>query len=243
MELNLEPASATRLACVSKGDTQASRVWNLCAPPIDPMSASSSRCSRLPAGERLEPSASQKLSSILLDFTSAWNQGRSPLVGSYLDRLDPADSQGAVELIYREYCLADAAGRKPELSQYISRFPRYAKTLERLLGLHDACTPSMLGRLVEPCAVSQDLPNAGDEVGPYFLRRELGRGSFARVFLAEQVNLENRLLVVKIATRPMREPWLLARVRHTHIVEIVSHALIEGGSFHLICMPFWGGEL
>ena len=76
-------------------------------------------------------------------------------------------------------------------------------------------------------AGDQDLPNAGDEVGPYFLRRELGRGSFARVFLAEQVNLENRLVVVKVATRPTREPWLLARVRHTHIVEIVSHALVE----------------
>ena len=41
-------------------------------------------------------------------------------------------------------------------------------------------------------------PVAGDEVGPYFLRRELGRGSFARVFLAEQVNLERRLVVVKV---------------------------------------------
>ena len=41
--------------------------------------------------------------------------------------------------------------------------------------------------------------DAGVEVGPFFLRRELGRGSFSRVFLAEQVNLENRLVVVKIA--------------------------------------------
>ena len=81
----------------------------------------------------------------------------------------------------------------------------------------------------------------GDTVGPFFLRRELGRGSFARVFLAEQINLEDRLVVVKVATRPTREPWLLARVRHTHIVEIVSHALVEDGGLHLICMPFWGG--
>ena len=87
----------------------------------------------------------------------------------------------------------------------------------------------------------QDLPGAGDEVGPYFLRRELGRGSFARVFLAEQLNLENRLVVVKVATRQTREPWLLARVRHTHIVEILSHALVGEAGLHLICMPFWGG--
>ena len=60
--------------------------------------------------------------------------------------------------------------------------------------------------------------------GLIVLRRELGRGGFARVFLAEQTNLENRLVVLKVSTRMTREPWLLARVRHAHIVEIVSHA-------------------
>ncbi len=242
MKLNCEPASASGLpAFDSEGDVRASRAWSLCAPPSDPASVSGSQRSRAPRGERLTPPDARDSSAILSEFTSAWEHGHSSLLGSYLERLDPANSRGAVELIYREYCLAEAAGRGPELSEYISRFPRYAETLERLLGLHEACSPSLLGRLVEPCAGDQNLPNAGDEVGPYLLRRELGRGSFARVFLAEQVNLENRLLVVKIATRPTREPWLLARVRHTHIVEIVSHALVEDGSFHLICMPFWGG--
>src|SRR4029077_11145240 len=85
------------------------------------------------------------------------------------------------------------------------------------------------------------LPEAGDSIGPYVLRRELGRGSFARVFLAEQADLENRLVVVKVSSRPTREPWLLARTRHAHIVEIVSHALVDDGAFQLICMPFFGG--
>ena len=84
-------------------------------------------------------------------------------------------------------------------------------------------------------------PCAGVEVGPFFLRRELGRGSFSRVFLAEQMNLENRLVVVKVATHLTREPWLLARVRHPHVADVVSHALVEDCGFHLICMPFWGG--
>ncbi|HMF38810.1 MAG TPA: serine/threonine-protein kinase, partial [Isosphaeraceae bacterium] len=82
---------------------------------------------------------------------------------------------------------------------------------------------------------------AGDEIGPYLLRRELGRGAFARVFLAEQGDLENRLVILKLSTRPTREPWLLARVRHSHIVEILSHAVVDDGAFQLICMPFLGG--
>ena len=30
--------------------------------------------------------------------------------------------------------------------------------------------------------------------------------------------------------------------RHAHIVEIVSHAVVNDGAFQLICMPFWGGD-
>ena len=30
-------------------------------------------------------------------------------------------------------------------------------------------------------------------------------------------------------------------MRHTHIVEVVSHALVDDCGFHLICMPFLGG--
>ena len=84
-------------------------------------------------------------------------------------------------------------------------------------------------------------PQPGDDIGPFLLFRELGRGGFARVYLAGQADLENRLVVVKLSTRSTREPWLLARVRHAHIVEILSHAVVDDGAFQLICMPFMGG--
>ena len=178
---------------------------------------------------------------ILDEFTAAWERGAESPVEEYLDRLDASDSRGAVELIYREFCLAEAAGRQPQRSQCLLRFPEHREALDRVLGLHDACSPSLLGRWVESTCESHELPCEGDVVGPYVLRRELGCGSFARVFLAEQSNLENRLVVVKIASRQTREPWLLARVRHAHIVEIVSHTVVDDGAFQLICMPFWGG--
>src|SRR5262249_18474987 len=126
------------------------------------------------------------------------------------------------------------------------------EALRRLFGVDGACSPSLLGRLLGPAPASgwgsrdgggpgPGLPDVGDSIGPYVLRRELGRGSFARVYLAEQADLANRLVVVKIATRSTREPWLLAKARHAHIVEIVSHAEVDDGAFQLICMPFWGG--
>jgi eukaryotic-like serine/threonine-protein kinase len=175
------------------------------------------------------------------DFTAPWERSSPTVVDAYLDWLDPSDSHETVELIYREFCLLDAVGQKPDESKYLRRFPRYVEGLERLLGLHDACSPSFLARCAPLSGGNENLPSAGCSIGPYFLRRELGRGTFARVFLAEQVNLENRLVVVKVATHLTREPWLLARVRHPQVVEVVAHSIVEHCGFHLICMPFLGG--
>ncbi len=188
-----------------------------------------------------------ELPPVVHEFTAAWERGEAPEIESYLAQLHPDDVQGAVDLIYRAYCLAEADGQAADPEAFVDRFPRYGEPLGRLLRLHGACSPSMIGWLFDPAprsaadgAEPPALPAAGDSIGPYVLRRELGRGSFARVFLAEQADLENRLVVVKIATRLTREPWLLARARHAHIVEIVSHAVVDD-AFQLICMPFWGG--
>src|SRR5690606_13917405 len=82
--------------------------------------------------------------------------------------------------------------------------------------------------------------DAGDEIGPYHLVRELGQGGFARVFLARQTDLEDRLVVLKVTTRPTTEPRLLARAPHAHIVPVLREATTPDG-LQLLCMPFLGG--
>ena len=160
---------------------------------------------------------------------------------AYLARLGHVAHVLAVELIYREYCLAELAGCQPDPAEFLDRFPAYREMLGRLFSVHRACSSSQLEFWIEPTAGAVVFPEVGDEIGPYLLRRELGRGAFARVFLAEQGDLENRLVILKLSTRPTREPWLLARARHSHIVEILSHAMVDDGAFQLICMPFLGG--
>ncbi len=173
----------------------------------------------------------------LAEFTSRWERGENPHAEEYLELLALDQSADAVELIYHEYCLAEAAGLNPDPSDYLKRFPAQGDSLQRLFLLHSAFEFSRLRDWVG----TTPLPEVGDEIGPYLLIRELGRGGFARVFLAEQADLDGRLVVVKVSEQLTPEPRLLARVRHSHIVEVLWHGVAEGGMLQLICMPFLGG--
>jgi serine/threonine protein kinase len=177
------------------------------------------------------------LDALLEEFAGRWRRGVRVRAEDYLDRLRGRDPSDAIELIYHEFCLAEADGLEPDPDAYLERFPAHRDRLTRLFGLHGGLTPAQLGLWIEP----EELPRSGDEIGPYRLLRELGRGAFARVFLAEQADLDDRLVVLKIATRATPEPRLLGRVRHPHIVEVLDHGPTGDGSLHLLGMPFLGG--
>jgi serine/threonine protein kinase/Tfp pilus assembly protein PilF len=185
---------------------------------------------------RSHPLASAAFELIVAEFTERYERGEAIAAEDYVDRLGSDHPADLVELIYHEFCLAEALGQNPDPSDFLRRFPAQGEPLERLFRLHGAFRSSELRGLIEPTP----LPEVGDEIGPYLLRRELGRGSFARVFLAEQADLD-RLVVLKISTRLTSEPRLLARARHSHIVEVLWHGSAEDGALQLIGMPFLGG--
>ena len=178
--------------------------------------------------------SSTAFDAILATFTARWDRGEPARAEEYVGLLPPP---AAAELIYHEYCLAEAAHLAPDPADYLRRFPDHSDFLARLFSLHSALSVGTLHRLVDPSG----LPGVGDEIGPYRLLRELGRGAFARVFLAEQADLGDRLVVVKVSTRPSAEPTLLARARHAHIVEVLRHTEANDGELHLVCLPFLGG--
>jgi len=78
----------------------------------------------------------------------------------------------------------------------------------------------------------------GDTISGFKLVAELGRGAFARVFLAEQETLANRLVALKVTLRRTSEAQRLARLQHTNIVPVYS--IHNEGSAQVICMPFLG---
>ncbi len=90
-------------------------------------------------------------------------------------------------------------------------------------------------------ASNRKLPRAGDEVLGFRLLRELGRGAFARVFLAEQIALANRRVAVKISLAQRDEAQTLAQLQHTHIVPIHSVHVDSTSGLRALVMPYFGG--
>ena len=72
------------------------------------------------------------------------------------------------------------------------------------------------------------------------LVEELGRGAFARVYLAEEQHLADRPVALKVTRTGSREPQTLARLQHTHIVPVYSYRTEPATGLHLLCMPYLG---
>lgn len=171
------------------------------------------------------------IEDLLDDFVARWRTGERPRVEEYLDRVD---DDGAIDLISKEYWVRATLDGRPDPREFLVRFPHLADRLRVLLAIHQAAA----------VAEGESAPPAlqpGDALGPYRLIRELGRGQYARVFLAAQTDLEDRLVVVKISRRPSLEPRLLAKAQHRHVVEVLAAGKTRDDQFHWVCLPFLGG--
>lgn len=85
------------------------------------------------------------------------------------------------------------------------------------------------------------LPDTGDSLFGFLLGQELGRGAFARVFLAEQTDLASRPVVLKVSGIEGSEAQTLAQLQHTHIVPIFSVHESALAGVRALCMPYFGG--
>ena len=88
---------------------------------------------------------------------------------------------------------------------------------------------------------AQRFPRPGEIVAHFRINSELGQGAFARVYLAEQLNLADRPVALKVSAALGDEPRNLARLQHTHIVPIHSVHDDPDTGWRLICMPYVGG--
>jgi serine/threonine protein kinase/regulator of sirC expression with transglutaminase-like and TPR domain len=101
------------------------------------------------------------------------------------------------------------------------------------MAVHDSPEPS---RVLHQALA--ELPEVGSSFLGFQLIAELGRGSFSRVYLAQQGDLANRFVALKISAGLYLEPQLLAQLQHTNIVPIYS--VHQAGPLQAVCMPYFG---
>src|SRR5918997_4879997 len=85
-----------------------------------------------------------------------------------------------------------------------------------------------------------DVIEAGSRVDDFDLLTGLGRGAFARVFLARQRSMQ-RLVAVKISHNHGSEPQTLAHLDHDHIVRVFDQRLIAEDELKLMYMQYVHG--
>jgi serine/threonine protein kinase/Flp pilus assembly protein TadD len=151
---------------------------------------------------------------------------------------DPSRDPDIASLLFEEFNQRRQHGDEPSVAELEERFPQHKHSLAGLIRVHDVIHSTGGSAISAPTLA---LPDVGDEVFGFRLERELGRGAFARVFLARQANLADRPVVLKISAVEGTEPQTLAQLQHTHIVPIYSVHEDARAGLRAVCMPYFGG--
>jgi serine/threonine protein kinase/Tfp pilus assembly protein PilF len=195
-------------------------------------------------GAHREPGA--RLAVLRADMGLRWEKGEKVGAQWYCDRYHDLGADTIVALVYEEFCLQEEDDQHPDPSVYLARFPQVAASLSRVFQIHDlvgsgaTATVAAISTGDGAGSGSGGFPEAGQTIAGFYLVEELGRGAFARVFLARERQLADRPVALKVTRRGSHEPQTLARLQHTHIVPVHSHRIDAATGLHLLCMPYFG---
>lgn len=148
-----------------------------------------------------------------------------------------AERSDLIDRAYGEYCERLESGEEIDPETFCARFPAFQTSLRRLVQAHQ--------NLEENPALLRELtvrwPESGESFLGYRLLSELGRGAFARVFLAQEVAVGGRLVAVKLSLHDDHEADTLGRLHHPNVVPIFSTQHDPSTGFTTVVMPFCGG--
>jgi serine/threonine protein kinase/tetratricopeptide (TPR) repeat protein len=179
--------------------------------------------------------------ALLAQMRGSWQQDTPVSPENVLARwpTDPQADPDAASVLFADFLQRRCRGEEPSIQEYQSRFPQHQTSFANLLS-QQAVLRSLGGDSANPESTLA-LPQKGDAVFGFRLGQELGRGAFARVFLAEQADLASRPVVLKISALEGNEPQTLAQLQHTHIVPIYSVHEDRHAGLRAVCMPYFGG--
>jgi serine/threonine protein kinase/Tfp pilus assembly protein PilF len=173
------------------------------------------------------------------EIKSLWKRGDRPDARAALSQHPElrGDKSAILDLAYEEYCLHLEAGRAPDPDEFCERFPNFKASLRRLIEAHRFLEEN--SHLLAD-ATPLNWPQPGEDFLGFTLLEELGRGAFARVFLAAEPALGNRKVAVKVSLQGTSEAETLGRINHPNIVPVHSVQQDKTSGLTVVCMPYLG---
>lgn len=187
---------------------------------------------------------------IRVDMEYSWKSGQKMRLQQYRELVPDAldDREVLGQVAFEEYRLRLRAGECASSDEYRTQYgietDRWPSEIASVDGTDDASHGELMQEALVLADNVQNFPAVGDRFLDFTLQREIGRGAFARVYVAQQGELADRLVVIKVASGHSLEPQHLARLQHTNIVPIYS--VHRKGSIHrqdeltAVCMPYSG---
>lgn len=168
-----------------------------------------------------------------------WQAGHLPDASGFLasHRDIEWDKSVVVRLAYEEYFLRNERGEQVDLDKFCRQFGRASHSVRKHIEVQEILEDNL--NLLFP-SLPPAWPESGENLLGLQLRDELGRGAFARVYLASEAALGERLVAVKVAQQGADEADTLGRLTHPHIVPVFWVRQDEIAGFTAICMPYLG---
>src|SRR5436309_170947 len=133
---------------------------------------------------------------IKTDLRCRFARGQTPTVAGYLEQfpeLQSADSR-VLSLIYEEFCLGEERGDGIDAESFCNRYPQWKDSLVSQLQYHRLFSQAAGHRPAPP-----SFPAPGDKFEEFELLSLLGQGGMSRVFLARNLFLGGKQVVLKVS--------------------------------------------
>lgn len=139
------------------------------------------------------------------------------------------------ELVYEEFRVRRESGASVDPDDYLAEYPQQAARFEVLLDEDRRISDGTLTDLAAAAGLG-----AGQRLDDFDLVEELGRGAFARVFLARQRSMQ-RWVALKVSRNAGIEPQTLAQLDHPYIVRVFDQRTLEDRQLQVLFMEYVPG--
>ena len=172
------------------------------------------------------------------DLRCRFERGQTAEVAHYLDRfpdLRQAHSR-VISLIYEEFCLREEKGEAPDVETFCERYPAWKDSLLSQLQYHH-----LLSQAAGLSTPKTRFPEAGDQFEEFELVSLIGKGGSSRVFLARDLSLGGKRVVLKVSLDRGQEPKTQGALDHPHIVPVHAVAFQPDEGLRGLSMPYRPG--